>query len=653
MVLVADIERYRFHVDWLSAKMKCEDNPIFLSEKKRVFEENPRFKDPLYLPFFFELITNPLYNIDRIAFLNLFGIKSIYPDCDLEFFEYMKWFHHVASSFLQKPVEKGNKQEWIFINELTKFVKWFNPSANYGYQIKIFSSDRWYPEPTEFDVSEIEKFKGRDQFVFLPLLITIPSIDIVKKLKGLTGYRESTFNNEKCYLGRQIIKIEDTMKYLTYEKNLFYNYREPQEDVYVINSVKFIPQKYSDILIFLTKYSTNDEMFNHDNLIHKIYTDCLNGIKKRVLLEGGDKFIATKFIEDVQGYINESYIYDCSDGDFYIGDSSLTIALTNVEKLSRSKLSQLIIELSREIHKDKLIILQSNEILEDFYPKHFFKTRIPTLEECRELLYVYFWMMLKQNNMIWIPYPEMEEDQLKDALYSCKIINPLLQNIPSLTKMQGLIQFLKPSPHINPISLNANFVFDLENYIEKNFISNPCIEISAQPILSEVEFKYDIELTHSFDITTQKDLWVIKDKINNIDCETIYFTSLPILYLAYIKKYHEVTGKNKIDTEKLYGEVKNYQKVKLKKMPSKGPKHNIDSAFYAYFHRVNYPHLYDNKPMKKQKRDLIEAKKTLSGLFKDHFEINAYDSIIKDISLFRFVINDEPLEKFIRDSQIS
>ncbi len=650
MVLVADIESYRLHIDWISAKMKCEDNPLFLSEKKRVFEENPRLNEPLYYPFFFEHITNPIYKIDKIAFLDLCAIKSKYPKADLEFFEYMKWFYQVAASFLQKPAKKRNKKEWDFNIELTKFVEWFNPNKKYGTQIKIFSTKKYEYESDnpDLDISALEDYRGKDHFVFLPLLTSVPSISIIKKLKNLTGYRESSFNQEKYFLGRQIVKIDDTIKYLTYCQSLAYNDDEKPDDVFTFNSIKFIPNKFSDILIYLYKYDSNNEFFSSNNILHKVYTDCLQKIRTKILLVGGDPFIADKFIEDVQDYLGEDFIYDCGDGDYYLETSAKTIALKNIDKLSNSTLSKLVIELSQEIHKDKSIILHSNKVLENFNPKLFLRVQLPSTENLHEYYSIYFWLMLKQNKMIGFEGTEMESEEALDALSYCRMINELLVQIPTLTEMYKLVQFLKSAPLLNPIIFDADFVTDLENYIEKKFSITKNQEIIVSDSHLNVEYKYDFEFIHRFNEAKEKDYWLIKNNLDGLECEVEYFTSLPLLYLAYIKKYFEITGRTKIDTDILYRDVKKYQNSSHRKMPPKGPKHNIDSAFYSYFHRVNYPHMYDNKPMKKHKADLLELKKNLVKLFQDHYEINAYDSVIKDNSLFNLTIHDDSLDKFIR-----
>ncbi len=650
MVLVADIELTGIYTFLMDAKQAFSSGLPKTTDQIEIYERALLKISNLYFPKSFNDISNPIYRINKIALLDLRAFRLIFPKFENDVHKSLVKFHKLGSEFLNLPVQSDSKEDSAFRESMTNFVNWFDPKAKYGDQIKIFSPGEPYNINTKWDIKDLEKYKGDDDFVFISPLTTNLSSRLLIKLKQLSGYRNSSFDEEKHYLGRQIIKIEDSIKYLTYGQSLTYNPNINPDDVFTFNSIKFIPHKFSDILIYIHKYDSSNEFFNSDNHLHKVYTDCLQKIRTKILLVGGDRFIAEKFIEDVQDYLGEDFIYDCEDGDYYLGTSGSTIALRNIDKLSKSSLSKLIIELSQETHKDKLIILQSNTVLENFSPKQFFMVQLPSSEEFHEFYSVYFWMMLKQNKMIGFEGTEMESEEAIDALSNCRLINELLIKIPTLTEMYNLVQFLKSGPLLNPIIFDADFITDLENYIEKKFksLENKGFMPPTQP--SKINYRYDFEFVHQFNNTKKKDCWLIKNNYDGIECEVEYFTSLPLLYIAYIKKHFEITGRTKIDTDILYKDVKKYQNASPQKMPSKGTKHNIDSAFYSYFHRVNYPHLYDNKPLKKHKADLLELKKNLVKLFQDHYEINAYDSVIKDISLFNLSITDDSLEKFIREN---
>jgi hypothetical protein len=606
-------------------RLKMENKPIDASVFKRKIKEH--FKQ--HIPF----------NLTKIAFLN-FSDNQITKQQIIEYSEQI--ISDIFGPFVSIHA----------INDRKSLAK--DSIAELGeIQNRVFNRKDLINKSGMYDLGKLNRFIDDEDSFFLSRYLTENLIQLLKLFPTIIGYRRSGFCIESNYINKSYHPISDIEKYLDHYlslKKISKSYKDNTTDKTIYNFVEnpgFITEVFKRNVV-------EDISRSHVlGYIFEAYENCVMGIRKRIYLEGGDSFISRNFIDDLKTKIGTIYIGDCTEGEYCINEESNSLAFINIDKLDNSSLLNLFLELNKEKFYDKRIILQSNNYLLEPERYSFYKVGIPSVESCKDYMYLFFWFLAKTKGLFLFPvfyeYPDSRNSIDKQDLNYCKVMNDALFNIPSLRELENIIDFLKSIPNIYPLQINSDFIFDLQEYITQKYKT---VTIKEQSYTGKDSNDYSLVFIHVENKKTKKDTWKIIDQKNNVECNVNYLDSIVLLSIVYLFLYTDKYSANKINTDYLYKEISFYKGSPISKIPDKGSKHYLDNYYARYFDRIKHPYNYEQVPLKEEKQNLLKMKKVLFDITTNHIRITSQDTFVIDRSKIMITVKDKSLDDFIKSRQL-
>ncbi|MDR3667871.1 MAG: hypothetical protein P4L35_13595 [Ignavibacteriaceae bacterium] len=262
-----------------------------------------------------------------------------------------------------------------------------------------------------------------------------------------TWYRR--YNNDPSYLN-YFIKYE-------------HSYKRKVGDIMDISRLSFISN------CFKKKKGLNKTIMEP---FYKDMMNSVNGISKKTILCGGNKYISYNLIKEIKLHHNVEFAeYNCYNGDYKIKDGKVGLVFTNVDKLSPAKQTELCSDLLTGPYKDNFIILQSNKTIRDNTFNKIKEITVPKYSELSRHLENFFIYMIHNNELIDEDIDEYEN--ISEIVFpNSRLVNEVLNLIPSFSKMDYIVKELKNK---RPLILDfgtVEFWYDFKEYIESALVDH-------------------------------------------------------------------------------------------------------------------------------------------------------------------------------------
>lgn len=238
-----------------------------------------------------------------------------------------------------------------------------------------------------------------------------------------------------------------------------------------------IPELYTEAFISV-QLSGNRGL--DQKFFFSAYSDLVERKTWKILLVGGERYLAEKFILEVQKKLGSFYIYDCSEGDYRVKMKNSGYAFLNIDKLSTNKRIELISKLSGWRHRKKVIVFTSSTNIENFNSHNFLTVRVPIYKDCEKYLNVFLALMIREKNMFGLDGKYIQSLTYYDIL-KFKSLNQYLKIIPSLSEMDEILENIKRDESITIKPFDVNFWYGFKQYLEAKYI-----EIPIEPIIEQI-----------------------------------------------------------------------------------------------------------------------------------------------------------------------
>jgi hypothetical protein len=332
--------------------------------------------------------------------------------------------------------------------------------------------------------------------------------------KALNGFYEVTEDREKYinyYKSFYINRVTDNnnFDYSEYQSNTYCLLVDPFKNIILTSNY------YGEYFIFKSDYGGSSAEVN------------------KIIFIGNNNLYIERFLKRINIGKKNYYWYDCSENNFKIKPEMDGLIFKSVHKLTQSKLTELISEISVGEYKNKTVFLLSENSISIPLNSKFILVEVPKIEDYKMSLQILFFSMIFDKL-----YRSQEACDLSEflsiELHRSGKLDKFFNSLTSLPEIDKLLNDLLMNPKIKIELLNLDFWYDFINYYETKLSLSENTEKKSNDTALENRAEQKPEKWIEFKLDLKSDLWMIENNMHVLVNKVKYSNSKGLGIMNYL-----------------------------------------------------------------------------------------------------------------------